>query len=131
VLIFRQGLDLNNWQGEAEAEFAVDFDFYRINAGRWDLESPEDVDVCGMGIEGGELEFDLALRDGGILLWRKDGGLLRELTDAATPTGPEAEFEKAERQNRSGNHPDDAHERLLATGLLANILAKHAGLQIG
>jgi hypothetical protein len=122
---------LNNREREAEAEFAVDFDFYRINAGRWDLESPEDVDICGMGIECGELEFDLALRDGGILLRREDGGLLRELTDAATPTGPEAEFEKAERQNRGGDHPDYAHERLLATGLLADILAEHAGLQIG
>jgi hypothetical protein len=131
VLIFRQGLNLNNRQWEAEAEFAVDFDFHRINAGRWDLESTENMDICGMGIEGGELEFDLALRDGGILLWRKDGGLLRELTDAATPAGPEAELEKAERQNRGGDHPDYAHERLLATGLLANILAKHAGLQIG
>jgi hypothetical protein len=84
-----------------------------------------------MGIECGELELDLALRDGGILLWRKDGGLLRELTDATAPAGPEAEFKKAERQHRGGNHTDDAYERLLAAGLLADILAKHAGLQIG
>jgi hypothetical protein len=95
------------------------------------LESTEDVDIGGMGIERGELEFDLALRDGGILLRREDGGLLRELTDAATPTCPETEFKKAKGQHRGGDHPDYAHERLLATGLLANILAKHAGLQIG
>ena len=61
---------MNNRQREAEAEFAVDFDFHRINAGRWDLESTEDVDIGGMGIERGELEFDFALRDGGILLRR-------------------------------------------------------------
>ena len=61
---------MNNRQREAEAEFAVDFDLHRINAGRWDLESTEDVDICGMGIERGELEFDFALRDGGILLRR-------------------------------------------------------------
>ena len=57
--------------------------------------------------------------------------MLREPTNAATPTGPEAEFEKAERQNRGGDHPDYAHERLLATCLLADIFAEHAGLQIG
>jgi hypothetical protein len=57
--------------------------------------------------------------------------LLREPTDATAPAGPEAEFEKAERQNWGGNHPDDADECLLAAGLLADILAKHAGLQIG
>ena len=127
----RESLDREDRQGETEAEFTINLDLDRVDALAGELDSSKDMDIRRVGVEGRELEFHFTSGDRFLVLRIQDRRLLRELPDSAAPAGPEAEFEKAERNRRSGNHADDADQRLLAASLLAHILAEDAGLEIG
>ena len=123
-------MDGNNRQREAEAEFPVDLDFHSVDAEAGELDAAEDMHIRGMGVEGGEVESDLAGGDGFIVLGVEDRGLLRKFPDPTAPAGPEAEFKKTERDRRGGDDSDDADEGLLAAGFLPDILAKETRLKI-
>jgi hypothetical protein len=124
-------LNGDDGEGEAEAEFAVDLDLDGVDAEAGELDSAEDMDIGGVGVEGGEVELDLAGGDGFVLVGVENGGLLGEASGAAAPTGPEAELEEAEWDGGGGDDADNADERLLSAGFLADILAEDAGLKVG
>jgi hypothetical protein len=130
-LSLRQGLQRQNRKGKSKPELAIDFDLNRVNALAGELDSTEDMNIRGMGIESGEMKLNLACRDGFLVFGIQDGGMLDELADATTPSRPKTKLEKTEWDRRGGNHTDDANERLLAARLLPHILAQDAGLQIG
>lgn len=124
-------MDGDNRKREAEAKFAVQLDLDGVYAESVELDSAEDMDIGGVGVEGGQVELDLARGHGFVIVGVEDGGLLHEAAGAAAPAGPEAELEKSQRNRGCGDHADDADEGLLSAGLLADILAKHAGLKVG
>lgn len=123
-------LDRNDRERKAEAELAIDPDLDRIDAVFLKLEPAENVHVRRVSIQGRKGELNLALGNRILIIGIEDQRVLIELPDSAAPSSPQAKLEKPDRHHRGGNDSHNADEGLLPAGLLADVLAENAGLEV-
>jgi len=93
-----------------------------------ELYAAKEMDIGGMGIEIGERERNLRLRNSLIFLWIVNEALLDKVTAASAPASPEAEFEKANRQGGCGDRSEYADQCLLAADFRSHIFAEDGSL---
>jgi len=123
-------MDLDHGQREAKAKLVIDPHFDGVDPVLLKLKATEDVNVCGMGVEGRKRELNFTLGNRVFVIGIQDQRVLTELADSPAPAGPETELEKSDRRHRGRDDTHDADERLLPAGFLANILAEHTGLEV-
>lgn len=124
-------INLDDGEGNAEADLIIELDLDMVSAIFLKLHTAKEMDIGGMGVEIGEGEGNLSLSDGLILLGIVDEAFLNEVTTAATPPRPEAEFEKSNRELRCRDHAEHTDKCLLTTDLSSYIFAENGSLQIG
>ena len=123
-------LDGNDRERKAEAELAIDPDLDRIDAVFLKLEPAKNVHVGRVSIQGRKRKLHLALGYRVFIIGIEDQRVLIELSDSAAPSSPQAKLEKPDRHHRGGNDSHNADEGLLPAGLLADVLAENAGLEV-
>lgn len=89
--------DLNDRKRNPQADFVIKLNLDMVGAIFLKLHAAKEMDIGGMGIEIGECEGYLGLRDGLVFLGIVDEAFLDEVTASTAPAGPEAEFEKTNR----------------------------------
>ena len=102
-----------------------------ISAVLLELNAAEEVDIGGVCAEIREGERDFRLGNGLILFGIIDEALLDEVSAAAAPSSPEAEFEKANGQGGGGYRADHPDEGLLPADLGSDIFTEDCCLEIG
>lgn len=122
-------LDVDDGQRVADDELVVQVDFDVVHAEGLELDVGEKVHVGRHGIHFLEAEIDGAFAEH-FFVGRKHLGGLLELADAVAPTGPEAEFKKADGDLGRGNGVDDADERLHPGDFSADIFAQDGCLAV-
>jgi hypothetical protein len=95
-----------------------------------ELNATEVVDIGGVPFHFLQLKFHLGFCNYLQLVRAHNLRFLEESSGAAAPARPDTEPKVIDRQRLGGNHIDHANERLHAIVFAANVLAKHAALQV-
>jgi len=122
-------LDLSHDEGVTRGGVAIEGDFHVVNAKFGELDSGEEIDVGGVGIEVSQLEIDFGFSDHGFVIGSDDLRGLLELADPVVPAGPDGELEQANWSVLGGDDGHDPDEGLDAVDFLPNVFADDGGLK--
>src|SRR5665213_3476201 len=93
-----------------------------------ELYAAKEMDIGSMGIEIGEREGNLSLRNGLIFLGIVNEALLDKVTTPSAPASPKAEFEKANWQGGCRDRSENPDQCLLAADFRSHIFAEDGSL---
>lgn len=123
--------NLNDGKWNPQADLVIELNLDMVGAIFLKLYAPKKMDIGCMGIEIGQSEGYLGLSDGLVFLGIIDETFLGEVAASPAPAGPEAEFEKTDRQGWGWNCAEYPHKRLLTADFSSHILAEDGRLQVG
>lgn len=121
---------LNDRKRNSQADFVIELNFNMVGAIFLELHPPKEMDIGGMGIEIGKSEGYLGLSNGLVFLGIIDETFLDEVAASPAPAGPEAEFEKTNRQGWGWYRAEYSYKCLLAADFSSHILTEDGGLQV-
>ena len=122
---------MNDRHGIAQLHHVVHHHLDKIGPGGFEFDVTENHDAGRAMRRIAQFEFRLRLADDRGLVGRDDADFFVELADARRPAVENAEPAGDNGQLRHADEVDNADEKKIAVGFLADFLAQQRGLQVG